>query len=98
MHHQSANKFQKVAMSTLRKELALYLRRAKNGEQIIITVDGKPFAQIGPLEANKASGMEYLISSGLLNEPTSQGESKNLTYMSFPIDMSLQTLLLEIRR
>ena len=92
------NQFQKVAMSTLRKELALYLRRAKNGEQIIITVDGKPFAQIGPLEANKASGMEYLISSGLLNEPTSQGESKNLTYMSFPIDMSLQTLLLELRR
>ena len=64
---------------------------------MIITVDGKPFAQIGPLEVNKASGMEYLISSGLLNEPTSQGESKNLTYMSFPIDMSLQTTVTTAR-
>ena len=42
---------QKVSMSKLRKELATFLRIANTGEQVLITVDGKPFAALGPIEA-----------------------------------------------
>ena len=50
----------KIAMSVLRKELAGFLRRAKNGERMIITVDGKPIAQIGPLEPNGSNHSIYV--------------------------------------
>ena len=38
----------KTSMSELRKDLANYLRIANSGEEVVITVDGKPFAVLGP--------------------------------------------------
>ena len=87
----------KIAMSVLRKELAGFLRRAKNGERMIITVDGKPIAQIGPLEPNGALDMDQLVTSGLVNEPTSVSSTKKPAQMSFPIDVSIETILSEMR-
>ena len=87
----------KIAMSVLRKELAGFLRRAKNGERMIITVDGKPIAQIGPLEPNGSLDMDQLVTSGLVNEPTSVSSTKKPAQMSFPIDVSIETILSEMR-
>ena len=87
----------KIAMSVLRKELAGFLRRAKNGERMIITVDGKPIAQIGPLEPNGSLDMDQLVTSGLVNEPTSVSSTKKPALMSFPIDVSIETILSEMR-
>jgi len=87
----------KVAMSVLRKELAGFLRRAKNGERMIITVDGKPIAQIGPLEPNGSLDMDQLVASGLVNEPTSVSSTNKPAQMAFPIDVSIETILLEMR-
>ena len=87
----------KIAMSVLRKELAGFLRRAKNGERMIITVDGKPIAQIGPLEPNGSLDMDQLVTSGLVNEPTSFSSAKKPAQMSFPIDVSIETILSEMR-
>ncbi|MEG3586076.1 MAG: type II toxin-antitoxin system prevent-host-death family antitoxin [Actinomycetota bacterium] len=88
----------KVAMSVLRKELAGFLRRAKNGERVIVTVDGKPFAQIGPLEPNGSLDMDQLVASGLVNEPTAVTSTNTPTQMSFPVDVSIETILMEMRR
>ncbi len=87
----------KVSMSVLRKELAGFLRRAKNGERVIITVDGKPIAQIGPLEPNGSLDMDQLVASGLVNEPTSVSSTNKPAQMSFPIDVTIETILLEMR-
>lgn len=37
-------------MRDLRREVAAVLRRAESGERIVVTVDGRPVAQLGPLE------------------------------------------------
>ncbi len=88
---------EKVAMSAFRKELAGFLRRARNGEQIIVTVDGKPCAQLGPLEPMQSVEIEHLIASGFLTEPASTVSGNSPSTMSFPVDVSLTDLLSEIR-
>jgi prevent-host-death family protein len=40
-----------IGMRDLRTQLAAVLRRAGAGERIVVTVDGRPVAQVGPLDA-----------------------------------------------
>ncbi len=54
-------------MRELRTGLASVLRRAEAGERVVITVDGRPVAQLGPLEADDGSlTIDDLASRGLL--------------------------------
>ena len=39
-----------LGIRDLRREVAAAVRRAGSGERIVITVDGRPVAQLGPLE------------------------------------------------
>ncbi len=52
----------------LRAQLAQALRRAESGERIVITVAGRPVAQLGPVEADAERGptVEDLVARGLL--------------------------------
>lgn len=47
-----------VGIRQLRAEVASQVRRAGAGERLVITVDGRPVAQLGPLEA--PSGQQSL--------------------------------------
>ena len=53
---------------TLRAQLAQALRRAEAGERIVVTVGGRPVAQLGPVEADTDRGptIEDLVARGLL--------------------------------
>jgi prevent-host-death family protein len=53
---------------TLRGQLAQALRRAEAGERIVVTVGGRPVAQLGPVEADTGRGptIEDLVARGLL--------------------------------
>lgn len=53
---------------TLRGQLAQALRRAESGERIVVTVGGRPVAQLGPVEADTGRGptVEDLVARGLL--------------------------------
>jgi len=53
---------------TLRTQLAQALRRAEAGERIVVTVGGRPVAQLGPVEADAAGRptIEDLVARGLL--------------------------------
>jgi prevent-host-death family protein len=53
---------------TLRGQLAQALRRAEAGERIVVTVAGRPVAQLGPVEADPERGptIEDLVARGLL--------------------------------
>lgn len=42
---------ERVGIRELRNQSAAIVRRAGAGERIVITVDGHPIAQLGPLEA-----------------------------------------------
>jgi len=58
-----------IGTRELRSGLATHLRRAEAGERIVITVDGHPVAQIGPLEPTDGPTLADLIAVGLVEPP-----------------------------
>jgi prevent-host-death family protein len=62
-------------MRDLRAQLASVLRRAGSGERIVVTVDGRPVAQVGPLDAiGLASSLPDLVSRNLVVPPRRRGD------------------------
>ena len=58
---------ERVGIRELRNHSARWVRRAAAGERIVITVDGTPTAQLGPLEAPAgAVTVEDLAARGLI--------------------------------
>jgi prevent-host-death family protein len=57
---------ERIALRELRNDVSRIVRRARAGERLIITVDGVPVAQIGPLEAPAGSSVERLLAEGRL--------------------------------
>lgn len=55
-------------MRELRTNLASALHRAEGGERLVVTVGGRPVAQLGPVEADRDQGatIEDLAARGLL--------------------------------
>lgn len=41
---------ERIGVRELRQSLAVAVRRAGAGERLVVTVDGQPVAQLGPLE------------------------------------------------
>ena len=57
----------RVGVRELRGDLAAAIRRAGSGERIVITVDGEPVAQLGPLDAGDAEPtIDDLVARGLV--------------------------------
>jgi prevent-host-death family protein len=54
----------RIAIRELRNDVAAVVRRAGAGERIVITVDGRPVAQLGPLEPVGAPTLEDLVATG----------------------------------
>ncbi len=61
-----------IGVRDLRAELATYLKRAEAGDRLIVTVDGRPIAQIGPLEPSGEPTLEDLIALGLVKRPKNE--------------------------
>lgn len=60
-----------VGIRELRANLASIVRLAGNGTDVIVTIDGLPVAQIGPLRPpERPSPIDELISRGQLIGPT----------------------------
>ena len=56
---------QRIAVRELRNQASKVVRRARAGERLIITVDGIPAAEIGPVSAaGRAASLEELIATG----------------------------------
>jgi prevent-host-death family protein len=58
-----------IGVRELRNNVAAVLRRAAAGERIVVTVDGVPTAQVGPLEPIGAPTIEELVATGLVQPP-----------------------------
>jgi prevent-host-death family protein len=56
------------SIRTLRAELAAAVRRAAQGERTVITVGGRPTAQLAPLD-DQAPDLDRLIASGAVIPP-----------------------------
>ena len=56
---------QRIPVRELRNQASRVVRRARAGERLIITVDGVPAAEIGPVSAaGRAASLDELIATG----------------------------------
>ncbi len=56
---------ERIAVRELRNQVSRVVRRARAGERLIITVDGIPAAEIGPVSAaERAASLDELIATG----------------------------------
>jgi prevent-host-death family protein len=61
-----------LSIRSLRAELAAAVRRAGTGDRIVVTVGGRPTAQLGPLD-DHAPDLERLVASGTVVPPRRSG-------------------------
>jgi prevent-host-death family protein len=60
------------SVRALRADLATAVRRAAHGERIVVTVGGRPTAQLGPLD-DRAPELHRLVASGAILPPRRTG-------------------------
>src|SRR3546814_822871 len=60
---------EQIGARELRANLAAALRQAGAGERVVVTVDGRPVAQLGPLEPSGTPSLAELAASGLVEPP-----------------------------
>jgi prevent-host-death family protein len=62
---------ERLGVRDLRNQTAAAVRRAGGGERIVITVDGRPVAQLGPIEPSSGAPitLDDLAARGLLQLP-----------------------------
>jgi prevent-host-death family protein len=65
----------KIPIRHLRADVAAAVRRAGAGERIVVTVAGRPVAQLGPLEdTTTGASLDDLVARGLLLAPRRTGD------------------------
>jgi prevent-host-death family protein len=60
---------EEIGARELRANLAAALRQAGAGQRVVVTVDGRPIAQLGPLEAPGPPTLAELAAAGLVEPP-----------------------------
>jgi len=67
---------ERIGIRELRNYASRVVRRAKAGERMVITVDGVPAAQIGPLNDGTADrSLDDLVAAGLVLPPRTRAEA-----------------------
>jgi prevent-host-death family protein len=68
---------ERIGIRELRNHTARAVRRAMGGERIVITVDGAPAAQLGPLnDGSAAATLDDLVAAGLVRPPLATSAAK----------------------
>lgn len=88
---------QRLGVRGLRNDVAAVVRRAGGGERIIITVDGEPIAQLGPLEPSGEPTIDDLAAAGLVRLPGRADHPTSPEPFGVPIDISLASVIAELR-
>ena len=83
----------RVGVRELRNQTAAWIRRAGDGERVIVTVDGRPVAQLGPIDGD-APGLEDLAARGLVVLPRRDDRptvaARQVLWNGFRLDRALQ--------
>ncbi len=87
----------RVGIRQLRNEVSGLVKRAGAGERIVITVDGRPMAQLGPLGSTDRPSLDDLAAAGLVDSPRRQGALDDVAPLAVPADVGLDRLLDQIR-
>lgn len=87
----------RIGVRELRNQVASVVRRAGTGERIVITVDGRPVAQLGPLEAPGAPSIDDLAAAGLVQLPHRTDRPGAPEPVAVPVDVRVDAVLAELR-
>jgi antitoxin (DNA-binding transcriptional repressor) of toxin-antitoxin stability system len=83
-----------IGVRELRNQVAGAIRRAHAGERLIVTVDGVPRAQLGPLRPDSTGVTLWDLTAGGLIEPPQQlVRSEAPAPIPLPADVSADRLL-----
>lgn len=88
---------EQIGARELRTNLAAALRQAGAGERVVVTVDGRPVAQLGPLEPTGAPSLAELAASGLLEPPRRPDRPSPPDALDAAVDVRLDRVLDEVR-
>lgn len=88
---------EQIGARELRANLAAALRQASAGERVVVTVDGRPVAQLGPLEPTGAPSLAELAASGLLEPPRRSDRPAPPDALDAAVDVRLDRVLVEVR-
>lgn len=94
--HVYASAVEQIGVRDLRANLAAALRQAGAGERVVVTIDGRPIAQLGPLEATGQPSLEELAAAGLL-EPPRRARPEAPSAIDVAVDVRLDRVLDEVR-
>ena len=83
---------ERVGIRGLRNDVAAIVRRAGGGERIIVTVDGEPVAQLGPLEPT-----DDLAAAGLVRLPGRSDHPAPPDPFGVPVDVRLASVITALR-
>ena len=84
-------------MRELRNNVAAVLRRAAAGERIVVTVDGAPVAQLGPIEPAGRPTLDDLVATGLVEPPRRPGPVIDPDPIDPAVDIRLDDVLADLR-
>jgi prevent-host-death family protein len=89
---------ERIAIRELRNQASRVVRRARAGERLIITVDGVPVAEIGPIRpARRASSLDELIATGAVAAPRRPTIRRPARPVPAPAGRSTSEVLAELR-
>jgi len=88
----------RIAVRELRNQASRVVRRARSGERLIITVDGVPAAEIGPVSnATRAPSIDELIVRGSVIAPRNRSAPPRPRPLRAPAGRSSSDVLRRLR-
>ena len=88
---------EQIGARELRTNLAAILRQAAAGQRVAVSVDGRPVAQLGPLEPAGAPTMVDLAASGLVDPPRRPDRPPPPDALDAAVDVRLDRVIAEVR-
>ncbi len=73
------------------------VRRAGGGERVVITVDGTPVAQLGPLQPVGSPTLDDLAAAGLVRLPGRTDHPASPTPVAIPVDVRSDRVIAALR-
>lgn len=88
---------QRIGIRNLRNDVAAVVRRASAGERIVVTVDGEPVAQLGPLEPTGNPTLDDLAAAGMVRLANRTDRPAAPQPFAVAVDIRPASILAEIR-
>jgi prevent-host-death family protein len=87
-----------VGVRELRNQVAAVVRRAEAGERLVVTVDGRPACQLGPLSPPGRPSLADLVGAGLVVPPAGAAHrDESPPTLVFATDTRPDRLLRDVR-